>query len=232
MGMQYGDELGDLMAEARKINTDLGGVLDARDSRFTKRLDALEGTINDILRKMQRPGAEPNHGADSERNAAIDFCVLKHDIDVPKTDGTQATYIPSREMIDTAMTATRAIRSLFRHGNFERLDPTEKKSLTSLSFGSNQFFLPPQMSDRVLSCIMDPTDVAGLMGQETASGGSLKFLIDNQRMQDAAWACEAACFANNPAPDLQDGLGELATGFRNTINRAVMFGNGLGMPLG
>jgi HK97 family phage major capsid protein len=28
-------------------------------------------------------------------------------------------------------------------------------------------------------------------------------------MSEAAWACEASCFANNPQPDLQEGLGEL-----------------------
>jgi HK97 family phage major capsid protein len=68
--------------------------------------------------------------------------------------------------------------------------------------------LPPQLSNRVLSCLTDLEDVAGLMSQESTSGGSLKFMIDNTRM-GAAWACEASCFANNPQPDLQDGLGEL-----------------------
>jgi hypothetical protein len=28
-------------------------------------------------------------------------------------------------------------------------------------------------------------------------------------MADAAWACEASCSANDPVPDLQEGLGEL-----------------------
>ena len=47
------------------------------------------------------------------------------------------------------------------------------------------------------------------MGQARTSGGSLKFLIDNQRMVLAGWACDASCFSNNPQPDLQDCLGEL-----------------------
>ena len=34
-------------------------------------------------------------------------------------------------------------------------------------------------------------------------------MIDNVRMQIAAWACEASCFANNPQPDLTEGLGEM-----------------------
>src|SRR5262252_877737 len=28
-------------------------------------------------------------------------------------------------------------------------------------------------------------------------------------MGDAAWACESSCFANNPQPDVTEGLGEL-----------------------
>jgi len=80
--------------------------------------------------------------------------------------------------------ATTALDAFFRHGNIDRVE--HKKSLTSFSFGSNQFVLLPQMSDRVLSCLVDPTDIAGLMGQATTSAGSLKFLIDNARMADAA----------------------------------------------
>jgi predicted phage gp36 major capsid-like protein len=37
----------------------------------------------------------------------------------------------------------------------------------------------------------------------------LKFLIDNARMTVGGWACGASCFANNPQPDLQEGLGEM-----------------------
>jgi len=84
-----------------------------------------------------------------------------------------------------------------------------RKSLTAFSLGSNGFILAPQISDQVLSCLVDPTDVTGIMNNVQISGGSIKFLIDNQRMADAAWACEASCFANNPQPDLQQGLGEL-----------------------
>src|SRR5262245_7971689 len=65
------------------------------------------------------------------------------------------------------------------------------------------------MSNTVISCLVDPTDLAGLMNRVQISSGSIKFLIDNVRMQTAGWACEASCFANNPTPDLQEGLGEL-----------------------
>jgi hypothetical protein len=65
------------------------------------------------------------------------------------------------------------------------------------------------MSNQVLSCIVDPSDLSGLVNQVTISAGSIKFLIDNARMGLGAWACESSCFANNPTPDLQAGLGGL-----------------------
>jgi HK97 family phage major capsid protein len=167
----------------------------------------LESTVNDVLRKLQRPGSEVGGDTD-ERKHAVQYCMTKHALTVPKNDGHAALYVPSSSEVEDATLATKAIRSLFRHGNIERLDNLERKSLTSFAFGSNQFVLPPQMSDRVLSCLVDPSDISGLMGQETTSGGSLKFLIDSARM-GAGWGCDASCFANQAAPDLSDMLGEL-----------------------
>ena len=205
MGMEY---LGDLIAEIRKAQADLDGIIDNRDQRYIKRFDALEGSINEFYKKLNRPGAEST-GADTDaRKDAVDYCILKHAIAHPKADTAEVGYAPSPDEIDTATIARRAIEALWHHGNVERLDNLHKKSLTSFAFGSNQFVLPPQLSNRVLSCLTDYGDVASLMGQESTGGGSLKFLIDNVRM-GAGWACEASCFANNPQPDLQEGLGEL-----------------------
>src|SRR5262249_7636710 len=69
--------------------------------------------------------------------------------------------------------------------------------------------LPPEMSNQVLRCIIDPTDISGLVNRVTISSGSIRFLIDNARMEVAAWACESSCFANNPHQDLSEGLGTL-----------------------
>jgi len=61
----------------------------------------------------------------------------------------------------------------------------------------------------VLSCIVYPSSIAGLVGSVTISGPSALFLIENPRMGLGGWACEASCFANNPQPDLSEGLGTL-----------------------
>ena len=41
------------------------------------------------------------------------------------------------------------------------------------------------------------------------SGPGIKFLVDNEVWDVAAWACESSCFANNPTQQLGSGLGEL-----------------------
>jgi hypothetical protein len=54
-----------------------------------------------------------------------------------------------------------------------------------------------------------PDRPSGPVNRVNISAGSLQFLIDNARMGLGAWACEASCFANNPQPDLQEGLGTM-----------------------
>lgn len=180
MGME---DLGDLIAKIRKARDDLGGILDTRDSKSTKRFESIEVSVNELFKKLHRPGAEGFSENADERKDATEYCVVKHDIQVPKVDGSQPIYVPSPQEIDTAPVARKALKSLLRHGNLDRIDNLEKKSLTSFSLGSNQFILAPQMSNRVLSCFVDQSDIAGLMAQESTSGGDpFPFGVSIQRV--------------------------------------------------
>jgi len=87
--------------------------------------------------------------------------------------------------------------------------PAKARILSAFSFGTNQFMMAREMSNQVLRCLVDPTDLSGLVYHVTISAGSIRFLIGNARMGVGARACGASCFANNPTPDLQEGLGEL-----------------------
>src|SRR5262245_23287311 len=183
--------------------------LDRGDARTNSRIDKLETSLNAVLLRTNRPGREPVDDDVAERADARGLCIIKHALTIPKNDGNTAEYTPSASEIDEALLAKKAIRSLFRHGDPNRLPLEFRKSLTSFSLGANSFILAPEMSNTVLSCLVDDTDLTGLVNNVATSAGSIKFLIDNVRMADAAWACEASCFANNPQPDLAEGLGEL-----------------------
>jgi hypothetical protein len=62
------------------------------DSTFTKRLDGLEDSANELFRKTQRPGGFGGDRDDAglERKSATDksateMCRIKHALDVPTT---------------------------------------------------------------------------------------------------------------------------------------------------
>jgi HK97 family phage major capsid protein len=132
-----------------------------------------------------------------------------HKAMVAEGDVHTADYTPSSSEIQTALLTRRGLKQLFRAGHIDRVDPEFRKSLSSFSFGNSGFMLMPEMSTRVLSCLVDPTDLSGLMDSITISSLSIRFMIGNARMMSAAWSCESNCFANNPSPDLQEGLGEM-----------------------
>ena len=89
-----------------------------------------------------------------------------------------------------------------------RIPLGERKALSAFNLGSTGFMLAPEMSATILSCLEEPSDIAGLMANVPISAGSIKFLVDNEVWDQAAWACESQCFANSPAQQVGEGLGE------------------------
>jgi hypothetical protein len=116
------------------------------------------------VRRVNRPGAE-GAANDNEvllRKDAIGLCRTRRALTIPKIDaGVSDDYEPSPSEIDEALTARKAIRALWRHGDQNRLPLEFRKSLSSFSYGSNAFILPPQLAAEALSCLVDPTDPNG-----------------------------------------------------------------------
>jgi len=183
--------------------------MEAGDTKTNARIDHLAKSLDGVLVRLNRPGADHSASNDNDiRKDAHDLCILKRQLTVPKDDG-MSVYEPSPSEIDDAQNYRRGLRGLWRHGDPNRLDLNIRKALTSFSLGTNQFIMPPQLSAQILSCIVDPTDLAGLVNNVSISGPPIRFMIDNARLNVAAWACESSCFANNPQPDLAQGLGEM-----------------------
>jgi HK97 family phage major capsid protein len=200
-------EIAELVAEIKTASTAIANG----DSAVQKRVDKHEEAINELFKKTSRPGAEwaVDDDATFARKSAVEMCKVRRALNTPKIDaGISDDYTPTSNEIDDALLARKAIKKVFRTGE-ARLDHLERKSLSAFSFGSNGFLLAPEMSSRVLSCLVDPSDVSGLVDHIQISAGSVRFLIDNVRMAVGAWACQSDCFANNPQPDLQAGLGEM-----------------------
>lgn len=62
------------------------------------------------------------------------MCVIKHALTVPKDDGIRTEYVPDSGAIDEALAARRAFKKMLRHGDPNRLDNLERKSLSAFSF--------------------------------------------------------------------------------------------------
>jgi len=119
----------------------------------------MQRALDQLYLRVNRPGAAAGNDDDVAHRSAVAHCILKHDLVVPKNDGAPA-YVPSASDIDEALSARTGLAMLFRHGDANRLPNECKKSLTSFSFVQNGFILPPELSNQVISCVIDPTDVA------------------------------------------------------------------------
>jgi len=177
------------------------------DEANRQELEGIKASVNELYKRTGRPGAEWSSDLTDERKDAAAMVIAKHSLDVPKYETTE--YQPGRAQVDEAVMAMHGLRQLIRHGDPNKLSAEVRKSLSSFSFGANSFALSPVMANRTLSCLVDPTDLSGLVDNVSISGPSLQFLIDNARMALAAWQCESNCFSNNPSPDLNEGLGTL-----------------------
>lgn len=169
---------------------------------------SIEATINELAKKVNRPQFERPEREEAERKAAIGLLELKHQFHIQKKDAAHP-FNPTDTDIESAVIASKAMRSLIHSTDIGQLPEDQRKALSAFNVGSSGFILAPEMSSRVLSCLENVSDITGLMSNLTISGPSIRFLVDNVRLEEAAWACETSCFANNPQADLNKGLGEL-----------------------
>jgi HK97 family phage major capsid protein len=238
-------------SEMQRISADMAG-----------KVSLLQGAIDSISRKLGRPaGGAVDAGAQTLRENARGLCEAKHFNSVTK-GGSSIAFNPSEDELIEAETACLAFKRLFRTTSPTQLTHLETKALSNFSMGASGFICPPEMSSRILSCLIMPTDVTGLMSFAQIAGPSIKFLVDEVVAQ-AAWVCDTSCFANNPtlvpqlgemeikcetarftacttSDVLEDAainietwlLTKVSNGFRVLISGAVMTGDGIGKPLG
>jgi len=176
-----------------------------------KRIRALENSVNDLLLKMGRPGGGGDFNAAGldERKSAISLLEQKHCSVATKRDVSLPEPNFSEQQIAEAKLAIAGIRSLMHSTSIDQVPLDQRKALSAFGFGSQGFLLAPEQSQTILSCLETTTDIAGLMRNVTISGPGIKFMVDNEVFDVAAWACDSSCFANNPTQQIGSGLGEL-----------------------
>jgi HK97 family phage major capsid protein len=199
-----GMELNDLLSEVRATRD----AVASGDTERDRTLKQIKADVDRLALRVNRPGHD-SFGDDADRKAAIGLLKLKHDLKIPKHDA-QHPFVASEDAITEAKTHIEAIKALMHSADVGRLPEAMRKALSSFSFGSNGFILPVELANRILSCVVSPTDITSLFDSVTISGSSIKFLVDRGDIDNAAWACQSNCFANNPTgTDLASLLGEL-----------------------
>src|SRR5262249_19125573 len=183
--------------------------IDERDAATRSRLATLEHSVNDLLRKQGRPSGGFDANGRDERASAIGLLEQKYFATTTKTDPALPPPSFSEEAIAEAKLAIRGLKTLMHSTSIDQVPLDQRKALSAFSFGSQGFMLAPEMSNEILSCLEDITDIAGLMRNITISGPSIRFMVDNELWDVAAWACESSCFANNPTQQIGQGLGEV-----------------------
>jgi HK97 family phage major capsid protein len=212
-------ELKSLRDQIAVVDAERRGKIEAKADRnelqrvaddMAKKVGALQAAVNNLSVRVGRPGSGSLEGpANSLRESARGLLLLKHQARVPKSAPDEPVFSPSEQDLEEAELACLGIKHLFKCTTIEQLPMVERKALTAFNMGASGFILQPEMSDRILSCLVDPTDLAGLVGQITISGPSIKFMVDDVRIASAGWACDSSCFANNPPGQFMEGLGEL-----------------------
>jgi HK97 family phage major capsid protein len=193
---------GDTVAKLERVVTD--------QAAWVTKQQSLEAAIESLSKKVNRPGGSGSDDKDGEavRKSAIGWLEQRHLLRVPKMDPLHP-FAATEAEIEEAIGATKAMRALLHSVDIAHLPEFQRKALTAFQMGASGFILQPEMSARILSCLIDISDVTGLMSNITISGPSIKFMVDEVRLMQAAWACESTCFANNPQANLTDGLGEV-----------------------
>jgi predicted phage gp36 major capsid-like protein len=221
MSLSYADrDLSSMVAEIQRV----GASISAGDTRMDARIDEIQKAVNDLYVRAGRPGASFDGCDCDERKSAIEMCKIRHAERMPKIDVAKA-YEPSAAEIDEAMAARPGFSHTIRHGTAATCDAYVQKSLSAFQLAGSGMLAPPERMAEILSCVHYPSDISGLVGRVSISGPSAQFLIENPRMGIGSWACEASCFANNPQPDLADGLGITQMPDVNPGATPVAYGN-------
>lgn len=176
-------------------------------TKSAEKIQSLEQAINELAKKVQRPAGDDT-GDKNQRDHAIQLLEAKHFSRVTKRDN-EHPFTYTEDQVAEAQIAIKALKTLINTSSIQELPEQQRKALSTFNLGTSGFLLAPEMSSQVLSCVEDPTDVLGLFANLNISGPSVKFMVDNERWDVAAWACESQCFANNPTQQLGEGLGEV-----------------------
>jgi hypothetical protein len=83
------------------------------DDETRRQIRAIEESVNDLYRKVGRPGGFSDDRDTDERKSAIELCRVQKSL-IAEGDASMADYMPGSAEIQTAMRARQGLKALFR----------------------------------------------------------------------------------------------------------------------
>ena len=164
--MSAENTLRQLLAEVERTRATLENSDNATDRKLAdvrREIARLEKSFNELAKRTGRP-TYGETSADAERASAIELLEQKSALRSPKSDlmaDDSGSF--STQQIDEAATAIKAVRNLMKCTDFKQLPMEQQKALSAFNMGSFGFLMAPEMSQTILSCLEEPTDITGLM---------------------------------------------------------------------
>ena len=132
--MAQESSLAELVEEIRKAAE---GMADG-DARTNARIDTIEKSLNALMVKVQRPGSDRSaNDNDLIRKEAADFCVLRRNVTVPKSESLHPQQAPSIRAANPASDS----RLEFKEG---------AKPTSSIRIGLKRRILPDDQNVKLL----------------------------------------------------------------------------------
>ena len=217
---KYGSEFGDTKSKVSELSSKLAEIVGGME----KQAAAIE-RLNQELKGAG--GKKEPEASDIETKAARDFMAVRHygeaadastvdkfDEDSVTAEQVQA-YTKAAKLFWSKVMRTparvRMVEHELVHDEMKLLEPLiARKSISTVTHG-NRFWLMPEMSDRIIRCYDETTDLSRLFSTMDISRSSVVMMKDNDVSKRALFRCELDCSpGRNPTPPLP-GTVEIAT---------------------
>lgn len=160
--------------------------------------EAIEGIQSSIAKQPISKG----DAEDMERKDAIEFFRQRFISDDTKSAEDIQSFSENKikdDDIELYKIARRAMRKMFRmptnvaHAE-AWLEPAEQHALKTLNTGQgNQYWLENQISQEIIACFEEQTDIGALVSSENISRNRITYPLETDELDEAEWICETDC---------------------------------------
>ncbi|MGL5736188.1 MAG: phage major capsid protein [Beijerinckiaceae bacterium] len=260
---KFGGEFGDTKAKVDEISKKFADILEFNSKA--------QSAIEKLETRLKTPSGNGSDDGKDEMKRARFLAEVKH-YSAAKAISDKLPAFDEKSMSQTFLDEAKAYDGAFdkfmRQPHYSNnadalgfLDQGERKSISTMTHG-NQIWLPLTMTNAIVRCFEEETDLTAFVSSQTISNAGMQFLRENQEAEEAQWECEMSCnekqididqpnmttimahqlrakvcctnaMLEDAAFDLESYIaGKAGEAFVRSRNRGILTGTGNGMPHG